>query len=79
MHVLYYSNHYKAHQALKYGIDGWKCNGADPYILELIVAKGQSGTVTRREYSKYYYTDFYEYTRTKNGNKTLIMSRSVDG
>ena len=66
-------------QALKYGIDGWKCDGTDPYILELIIPEGDSGVVTRKEYSDAYYGDFYDYTRAKNGNNTLIMSRPVDG
>lgn len=64
---------------MKYGIDGWKCDGTDPYILELIIPEGDSGVVTRKEYSDSYYGDFYDYTRLRNGNNTLIMSRAVDG
>ena len=66
-------------QALAYGIDGWKCDGTDPYILELVIPRGKKGIVTRREYSNAYYGDFFNYTRNKMGNKTLIMSRPADG
>lgn len=30
---------------LDLGIDGWKCDGTDPYILELAGAKGYGGPV----------------------------------
>ena len=66
-------------QALLHGIDGWKCDGTDPYILELIVPLGKRGIVTRKQYSDAYYGDFFDYTRTKRGNGTLIMSRPADG
>lgn len=62
-----------------YGVDGWKCDGTDPFILELVVALGKRGIVTRKEYSDAYYGDFFNYTRRKNGNETLIMSRATDG
>ena len=74
---MYFISHF--YQALQYGIDGWKCDGTDPYILELIIPKGDAGVITRKEYSDAYYGDFYDYTHKKNGNNTLIMSRSVDG
>ena len=66
-------------QALAYGIDGWKCDGTDPYILELIIPLGKGGVVTRKHYSDAYYGDFFDYTRKTRGNETLIMSRPVDG
>ena len=62
-----------------HGIDGWKCDGTDPYILELIVPLGKGGIITRKQYSNAYYGDFFDYTRTKSGNGTLIMSRPADG
>lgn len=67
------------HQALSLDIDGWKCDGTDPYILELVVARGKKGIVTRREYSEAYYGDFFDYTRQILGDDRLIMSRPVDG
>ena len=66
-------------QALAYDIDGWKCDGTDPYILELIFPLGKGGIVTRKQYSDAYYGDFFDYTRKKRGNDTLIMSRPADG
>ena len=64
---------------LALGIDGWKCDGTDPYLLELVVAKGKGGVVSRAEYSDDYYNDFFDYTRAKLGDDRLIMSRPVDG
>ena len=61
------------------GIDGWKCDGTDPYILEDVVAHGKHGIVTRKEYSDAYYGDFFDYTRQKLGADKLIMSRPCDG
>ena len=58
------------------GIDGWKCDGTDPYILELIEPRGYAGPVGVREYADDYYGDFYFYTLSKNPN-ALIMSRRM--
>ena len=71
--------HGQMDNVLSLGIDGWKCDGTDPYILELVIPLGKQGLVTRREYSDAYYADFFEYTRQKLGNDRLIMSRPVDG
>lgn len=62
---------------LDIGIDGWKCDGTDPYVLELIDAKGFKGHVTEREYADYYYRDFFYYTKKKRG-EALVMARPVD-
>lgn len=67
------------YQALALNIDGWKCDGTDPYILELIIARGKKGIVSRREYSNAYYGDFFNYTRQRLGDDRLIMSRPADG
>ena len=64
---------------MAYDIDGWKCDGTDPYILLLGEAKGSDGVVRRKRYSDLYYGDFFNYTRTKLGENRLIMSRPVDG
>lgn len=66
-------------QALALNIDGWKCDGTDPYILELGLARGKKGVVTRKEYSNAYYSDFFDYTRSVLGSDRLIMSRPADG
>jgi alpha-glucosidase (family GH31 glycosyl hydrolase) len=70
--------HSQMDKALMYGIDGWKCDGTDPYILELLVPRGKGGIVTRKQYSDAYYGDFFNYTRKQRGNDTLIMSRPAD-
>ena len=66
-------------QTLAYGIDGWKCDAAEPYMLEIIFPLGEQGLVTRRKYSEAYYADIFDYTRQKLGKDRLIMSRAVDG
>jgi hypothetical protein len=63
---------------LDIGADGWKCDGTDPYIEEVIGARGLSGSLTMEKYQDWYYGDFYNYTLTKNPDG-LIMSRPVDG
>ncbi|MBI1748133.1 MAG: hypothetical protein HYR55_16340 [Acidobacteria bacterium] len=63
---------------LSLGIDGWKTDGTDPYTLLLIIPHGYAGIITPREYSNYYYRDFYEYTRRQLGNDRVIMSRPID-
>ncbi|EDQ92110.1 uncharacterized protein MONBRDRAFT_22946 [Monosiga brevicollis MX1] len=63
---------------LDMNIDGWKCDGTDPYIVELIEPQGAQGPVTWHEYSHMYYGDFFNYTREKLGNDRLVMSRPVD-
>ena len=67
-------------QVIDLGIDGWKCDGTDPYILEVFDAQGTSGHVSRKQYSDMYYNDFFFYIRSKRGaNDSLIWSRPVDG
>lgn len=66
-------------QVLSLGIDGWKCDGTDPYVYELVAARGKGGAVSRKDYSYDYYGDFFDYTREKLGDDRLIMSRPVDG
>jgi alpha-glucosidase (family GH31 glycosyl hydrolase) len=71
--------HGQMNKAIDLGIDGWKCDGTDPYTMLIPDARGKSGHVTRREYSDDYYGDFFDYTRKRAGrNDTLIMSRPVD-
>jgi alpha-glucosidase (family GH31 glycosyl hydrolase) len=59
-------------------IDGWKCDGTDPYTWLLIIPWGYAGPMTPRDYSNYYYRDFYHYTREKLGDDRVITSRPVD-
>ena len=66
------------------GVDGWKCDGTDPYIFEYLVkggAKGHNGFEYKdvQTYSDFYYRDFLQHTRQVRGDgKALIWSRPVD-
>lgn len=64
--------------ALSLGIDGWKADGTDPYIIELVTPIGYSGYLTAREYSDAYYGHTFNYTRQVNGAHCLVWSRPVD-
>ena len=79
--------HEKMDQVLKLsngdGVDGWKCDGTDPYIDEYMLAGGALGyqdkPYVKHEYSDYYYRDFLAYTRERRGAEDgLVMGRPVD-
>jgi len=60
------------------GIDGWKCDGTDPFIYEWGgIALCYEGLITEREYATLYYRDFFYYTQSKNP-EALIWARPVD-
>ena len=75
-------------KVLDVGVDGFKCDGTDPYILEYTITGGALGynnqTVTYPQYAHLFYRDFLYYTRQKRsenaatGDAGLIMSRPVD-
>ena len=60
------------------GIDGWKTDGTDPFVFELLIPRGHKGIISEREYADWYYRDFFYYTRQKRGPEALIMARPVD-
>jgi alpha-glucosidase (family GH31 glycosyl hydrolase) len=65
------------------GVDGWKCDASDPYIMEYMLLGGAYGYNDHKyesyhEYSYLYYGDFFNYTREVRGEEGLIMSRPVD-
>ena len=66
---------------LEMGVDGWKCDGTDPLILELRpwpYSPYLKRFLTRfEEYSNVYYRTFYEHTKSKTAS-ALIMARPVD-
>ena len=80
--------HSKMDQVLDVGVDGFKCDGTDPYILEYTLGGGALGyqdqPISYRDYAYMYYRDFLYHTREKrspsgqNGDAGLIMSRPVD-
>lgn len=63
---------------LDLGIDGWKCDATDPYVLLLGGAYGQAGPVTWAQYRDAYYRDFFEYTRLRLGPERVITARPCD-
>lgn len=69
--------HAQMDNVLDIGIDGWKCDGTDPFVLEFIYPRGYGGAVSAHQYGHMYYRDFLFYSRTKNPD-ALIMSRPVD-
>lgn len=79
--------HSQMDQVLDVGVDGFKCDGTDPYVLEYSILGGAYGynntLITYRDYADMYYRDFLYYTREKrssiaNGDAGLIMSRPID-
>jgi alpha-glucosidase (family GH31 glycosyl hydrolase) len=74
--------HSKMDYVLDAGVDGWKVDGTDPYIIEYTLGGGalgyQNQTLSYRDYANYYYRDFLYYSREKRGIEALIMSRPVD-
>ncbi len=60
------------------GLDGWKTDGTDPFVYELVFPYGKAGYITERTYANLYYRDFFYYTRQKRGQDALIMARPVD-
>ena len=62
---------------LDLGIDGFKCDGAEPYMLELITPRGINGPITMSEYQDGYYGGAFNHSRLRN-SEALIWSRPVD-
>lgn len=60
------------------GVDGWKTDASDPFILEYVIPWGKKGFYSYRDYANSYYTDFFEYSRKIRGKDSLIMSRPCD-
>ncbi len=64
---------------LDMGIDGWKLDGADPYIMLMITPNGKNDLfITWNEYQELFYQDFFQYTREKLGNDRVVFTRPVD-
>ena len=59
-------------------VDGWKCDGTDPYIIELLDPRGSGGVpLTFAEYSSFYYGHTLNFSRSLVPD-ALIWSRPVD-
>ena len=71
--------HKQMDKALDLGIDGWKVDGADPYIMLMIPAIAYGGKlISWKTYREAFYRDFFEYTRQKLGNDRVISVRPVN-
>jgi alpha-glucosidase (family GH31 glycosyl hydrolase) len=64
-------------KVLDMGIDGWKCDGTDPYAL-LAPISPYAGTTHPWDYTELYYRDFFEYSRERLGPDRVIMARTID-
>jgi len=63
---------------LDMGADGWKVDGAEPYIVLLIPSVGKGGLLTWPKYKKMMYDDFYYYTKEKTGGQGVAWARPTD-
>jgi alpha-glucosidase (family GH31 glycosyl hydrolase) len=70
--------HKQMDRILDLKIDGWKCDGTDPFIIMLGQAKGVGGNVTWIDYRDSFYRDFFEYTRKQLGPDRVITARPCD-
>ena len=65
--------HSKMDQVLDAGVDGFKCDGTDPYIIEYTLTGGAYGyqdqVITYPQYAHMYYRDFLYYTREKRSGR----------
>ena len=65
-------------KVLDIGVDGFKCDGTDPFAIELLPARNYKGRVLGlHQYGHEYYGNFYNHSKSKNP-EALIMSRPVD-
>ena len=71
--------HKQMDTVLDMGVDGWKVDGADPYVMTLFPAMGYGGHhITWNEYRKDFYEDFYQYTSEEVGLKGVMSARPVN-
>ncbi|MCL2298548.1 MAG: hypothetical protein FWC27_00170, partial [Firmicutes bacterium] len=64
-------------KVLNLGIDGFKLDGADPYVMLLLPAYGKSGLVGWKQYQKLQYEHFYNYTKSHK-QSNAILTRATD-
>lgn len=67
-------------EAADVGLDGWKVDGTDPFLLEYVQAYASDGhtKISYREYADSYYRFYFNETRSRSEDN-LIMCRPVDG
>ena len=62
-------------KAFALGIDGWKLDGADPYVMLLLPAYGKGGLMGWKQYQKLQYDHFYYYSKA---NGKIVWTRPTD-
>lgn len=70
--------HKQMDNILDMGIDGWKVDGIDPYVMALYPYNWLKGYRLWKKYRKQYYSDYFHYTRERLGNDRVIMARPSD-
>ena len=70
--------HEQMDNAVALGIDGWKCDGIDPQILQVPYSPTLGRNVDRNEYGFAYYRDSFDYLREKLGDDRIITARPID-
>ncbi len=68
--------HGQMDQALSLGIDGWKTDAGTRLFPESTYC--YAGTITKKDYSRLYYQDFYEYTMQKTANLGITFTKPYD-
>ena len=63
---------------LDMGADGWKVDGAEPYIVLQIPSWGKGGPLSWSRYKKLMYDDFYYYTKEKTNGRGVAWARPTD-
>ena len=69
-------------KVLDAGVDGFKCDGTDPYIQEYTLTGGAFGydgkEITYEDYAHAYYRDFFYYTRQKRSDPSYSKVSNFD-
>ncbi|MCL2299619.1 MAG: hypothetical protein FWC27_05680 [Firmicutes bacterium] len=63
---------------LDMGADGWKVDGAEPYLALQIPSWGKQGPLSWQRYKKMVYDDFYHYTKEKTKGRGVAWARPTD-
>ncbi len=70
--------HSQMDKIIDMGVDGWKVDGVDPYVMLLMPAYGKGGYISWSAYKKQLYSDFYNYSISKNPNMATMARPSDD-
>lgn len=73
--------HSQLDKVLDMGIDGFKNDGTDPYVMLMQFpwgVWGHSGYMWWSTYRDLYYGSYFRYVREKTNNEGLTMARPVD-